>query len=104
MPSVQLGSQLDFVPPREIDPTITPELREVIYRALERNPKNRYSSAREFANDLRDQGRVRVADRPELHSWQRQRTPWTRTALFYGMLAMIPVVIFRLLLFVARHG
>jgi serine/threonine-protein kinase len=92
------------VPPREIDPTITPELQEVIYRALERNPKSRYSSAREFASDLLDQGRVRVADRPELRNWQRQRTPWTRTVLLYGILAMIPFVIFGLLLFVARHG
>ena len=30
-------------PPREIDPTISPELQEIIYRALERDPKNRYA-------------------------------------------------------------
>jgi serine/threonine protein kinase len=91
------------VPPREIDPGITPELQEIIYRALERNPKSRYSNAREFAHDLLHQDRVRAADRPELRNWQEERTPWRRMALFYGMLAMIPVVIFGLLLFVARH-
>jgi serine/threonine protein kinase len=92
------------VPPREIDPGITPELQEIIYRALERNPKNRYASAREFASDLLHQDRVGVADRAEMRDWHRQRTPWTQTAWFYGMLAMIPVAIFGLLLFVARHG
>jgi serine/threonine-protein kinase len=90
------------VPPREIDPSITPELQEIIYRALERNPKSRYASAREFANDLLHQDQVGVADRPELRDWQGQRTPPTQTAWFYGLLAMIPVVIFGLLLLVAR--
>jgi serine/threonine-protein kinase len=105
-PFVSMHNRLvnDPVPPRQIDPSITPELQEIIYRALERNPKSRYSSAREFANDLLHQDRVGVADRPELRNWQRQRTPWMRTALFYGILAMIPLVIFGLLLFVARHG
>src|ERR1700760_2249847 len=30
------------VPPREVDPSITPAMQEIIYRALERDPKNRY--------------------------------------------------------------
>jgi len=45
------------IPPREIDPSITPELQEIIYRALERNPKNRYATARDFAWDLQHQER-----------------------------------------------
>jgi serine/threonine protein kinase len=92
------------VPPREIDPSITPEQQEIIYRALERNPKNRYSNARDFANDLLHQDRVGVAERRELLDWKRQRRPWTQTIWFYGMLAMIPMGIFGLLLLVARHG
>jgi len=40
------------VPPREIDPKISPQLQEIIYRAMERDPKNRYATAREFAKDL----------------------------------------------------
>ena len=47
---------------------------------------------------------VGVAERPELRDWKRRRTSWLRTVLFYLMLAMIPVVIFGLLLYVARHG
>jgi eukaryotic-like serine/threonine-protein kinase len=92
------------VPPREIDPEISPQLQEIIYRALEREPKNRYASAREFAHDLRHPEEVGVSDRPELHDWRRRRKPWTRRILFYLMLALIPIVIFALLLFLARHG
>jgi serine/threonine protein kinase len=91
------------VPPREIDPSITPQLQEIIYRALERDPKNRYSTAREMAWDLQHQDQVGVADRPELRNWRHRRSPLHRRVLFYLLLAAIPIVIFGLLLFVARH-
>jgi serine/threonine-protein kinase len=92
------------VPPREIDPEISPQLQEVIYRALERDPKNRYASVREFSRDLQHQEQVGAANRPELRDWHRRRTPWTKTPLFYVMLAMIPVFVFGLMLYVARQG
>ena len=91
------------VPPREIDPAISPQLQEIIYRALEREPRNRYASAREFANDLRHPEEVGVSERPELHDWKRRRPPWARRILFYLLLALIPIVIFGLLLLLARH-
>jgi serine/threonine protein kinase len=91
------------LPPREIDPAITPQLQEIIYRAMERNPKNRYASARDFAKDLQQQEQVGVAARPELHNWKDRRTPWGRRILFYVALALLPVVIFALLLYVAKH-
>lgn len=91
------------VPPREIDPEISPQLQEIIYRALERDPKNRYASAREFARDLEHPDQVGVAERPELRDWKHRRNPWVRRVLFYVMLALIPFVIFALLLYVARH-
>ena len=92
------------VPPREIDPTITPQLQEIIYRALERDPKNRYPNARDFSWDLEHQEQVGVSDREALHNWKQRRTPWAKKILFYVMLALIPVVIFALLLYVARHS
>jgi eukaryotic-like serine/threonine-protein kinase len=91
------------VPPRELNPEISPQLQEIIYRALERNPANRYSSAKEFARDLQHQDEVGVAERPELREWKQRRSPWVRQALFYAMLAMIPVVILGLLLYFAKH-
>ena len=81
------------VPPREIDPTISPQLQEIIYRALERDPSKRYASAREFAWDLEHQDQVGAAERPELRDWKRRRRPWPRRILFYLALALIPVII-----------
>ena len=92
------------VPPREIDPAISPQLQEIIYRALERDPSKRYASAREFAWDLEHQDQVGAAERPELRDWKRRRRPWPRRILFYLALALIPVIIFALLLYVARRG
>jgi eukaryotic-like serine/threonine-protein kinase len=92
------------VPPREIDPAITPQLQEIIYRALERNPKNRYASAHDFARDLEHPEQVGIAERPEFHNWKDRRTPWAKKALFYALMALIPIVIFGLLLYVARHS
>jgi len=92
------------VPPREINPEISPQLQEIIYRALERDPKNRYSSAREFAWDLEHADEVGVSDRPELHDWKQRRSALPRKILYYVMLALIPVVIFALLLYVAKHA
>ena len=40
---------------------------------------------------------------PELRDWKKRRAPWVRQILFYVMLALIPVVIFGLLLFVAMQ-
>jgi len=92
------------VPPREWNPEIAPELQEVIYRALEREPQNRYSTANEFAWDLEHLDQVGVDDRPELHDWKHRKTPWLRRILFYAAMALIPVAIFGLLLLVARKG
>jgi len=91
------------VPPRELNPEIFPQLQEIIYRALEREPKNRYASAREFAHDLQHPEQVGVSDRAELHDWRRRRTPWARRILFYLMLALIPIVIFALLFLLAKR-
>ena len=92
------------VPPRELDPSISPALQEVIYRALEREPKNRYASAREMAWDLEHLDEVGVAERPELTEWKRRRTQWPRRLAYYAMLALIPVVVFGLLIWVAKHA
>ena len=92
------------VPPREIDPSITPQLQEIIYRALERDPRNRYPNARDFAWDLEHMDQVGVSEREALHDWKQRRKPWAKQVLFYVMLALIPVAIFGLLLYVARHS
>ena len=92
-----------IVPPRNLEPAITPQLQEILYRALEREPKNRYHSAREFAHDLEHQDEVGVAARVEEAQWEKRQSPGRRRLLMYAMLAMLPVAIFLLLYLVARH-
>lgn len=92
----------DPIPPREVNPEVSPQLQEIIYRALERDPNKRYPNAHEFALDLEHPEKVGVADRSELKNWQHRRSPVARQILFYIMLALIPVVIFGLMLFLTR--
>jgi serine/threonine protein kinase len=92
------------IPPREIDPEISPQLQEIIYRALERDPTKRYATAHEFVWDLQHQDQVGVADRAELRDWKRRRTPWPRKVVFYLALALIPIIVFALMLYLAHHA
>jgi serine/threonine protein kinase len=79
------------VPPRELEPSITPQLQEIVYRAMEREPKNRYASAREMAHDLLHPDEVGVAPRPDAERWKTRRSPERRRMLLYAGLALIPV-------------
>jgi serine/threonine-protein kinase len=93
------------VPPRELNPHITPQLQEIIYRAIERDPANRYQRVEEMLSDLQHQDQVGVAsDRLELHEWKVRKTSWHKKLFFYAALALVPILIFGLLLFVARHS
>ena len=91
------------VPPREVNPEISPALQEVLYRALEREPTNRYSSANEFAWDLEHLDQVEAAERPEMRDWKKRKTSLASQVLFYAAMVLIPIVIFGLLLLVAKH-
>jgi eukaryotic-like serine/threonine-protein kinase len=93
------------VPPRAVNPQISPELQEVIYRALEREPTNRYKTAEEFIWDLQHLDQVGVTDdREELTNWKKRRDPWARKIAFYIAMALIPVVVLGLLFWVAKHA
>src|SRR5208337_3529025 len=88
------------VPPRVADPSISPELQEVIYRALERDPRNRYAKASELAWDLEHLDQVGVEDRAELRDWQKRKSQTSRKVLYYSALALIPVVILLLMVLI----
>jgi serine/threonine protein kinase len=90
-------------PPSVANPAIPPQLQEVLYRALERDPKNRYAKARDFAHDLEHLDQVGVEDRPEIHNWQKRKSALSRKILYYSALALIPVVILLLMMLVAHH-
>src|ERR1700689_5886955 len=63
------------IPPREIAPEISPQLQEVIYRAMERDPSKRYPNAHEMIWDLQHLDQVGVADRAERREWKVRREP-----------------------------
>ncbi|HZL49385.1 MAG TPA: serine/threonine-protein kinase [Terracidiphilus sp.] len=91
------------MPPSVADPSISPQLQEVLYRALERDPRNRYATAHEFVHDLQHLDQVGVEDRDELRNWQRRKSHLSRRILYYGALAMIPVVILLLMVLISRR-
>ena len=85
-------------PPSEINPAIPPELDTAILRALELDPNQRHTTAQEFAYSLSHPAEVPFA----------RSAPATcrtsRSLKSYLIFALIPVVLFALLLYVARAG
>ena len=90
-------------PPSTVEAAVTPQMEEIIYRALEREPKNRYPNAREFAHDLTHQNEVGVPERAEKVSWQKRKLPGSRRVALYLSLVLLPLLIFALLLLASRH-
>jgi serine/threonine-protein kinase len=88
--------------PRKRNKFISPQLEEILFRALEREPRHRYPTASEMAWDLEHQDQVGVeegARRPSLH----QRLPRNGRLLLYAALGMLPILLFVLMLLLARH-
>jgi len=89
--------------PRELNPDISPELQEILYRALERNPRHRYATAHEMIWDLEHQEQVGVEDRGVRQPVRGGRPKVNRKVLLYALLAFVPLVLFALMLFLARR-
>jgi serine/threonine-protein kinase len=90
------------IPPAIANSAVSPQLQEVIYRAIERNPENRYAHAREFQWDLEHLDQIGIEDRDEIRNWQQRKSQSARKILYYASLALIPVVIL-LLMFLLAH-
>lgn len=81
------------IPPRVAESSVSPQLQEVIYRALERDPRNRYAKAHDFARDLEHLDRVGVTDRQELRDWRKRAPHTARRIAMYVVLLLIPLAI-----------
>ena len=90
-------------PPRDLAPEITPQLEEIVLRALERDPKARYVSAAAFAADLENQDQVEVTDRSEPEAPVRHHARSAQSNWSYLGFALIPIIIFALLLLISRQ-
>jgi eukaryotic-like serine/threonine-protein kinase len=91
------------VPPVIADSRISPQIQEVLYRALERDPRNRYAHARDFAHDLQHLDEVGVEDRVETRDWNKRKSGSKRQVAYYAALALIPIVILLLMVLASRH-
>jgi serine/threonine-protein kinase len=78
-------------------------MQEILYRALERDPRKRYAKAHDFTTDLRHPDRVGVQDRVEIRDWQKRKSQASRNVLYYTGLALIPVVILLIMMLVAHR-
>lgn len=96
----------DPPPPRAINPAIPPVLEEIILRALERDPRHRYASAHEMQWDLEHPETVGVEDRgyrPPRRGPASLLARINTRVLLYAGLALVPIVLFGLMLLLAKH-
>ena len=93
----------DPKPPRELNPEISPQLEEIVFRALERDPRHRYSTAHEMAWDLEHQDEVGVAEREVRPAGGGRPKKFNTRLLVYVGLALIPIAVFVLMLVLAKR-
>ncbi len=87
----------DPVAPRKRNPNIPPQVEEIILRALEREPNDRYQSAAEMKADLDHPEHVELTGRHErLRPQVRWRAHWR---MIRGTLVMLSIPVAVLLLF-----
>jgi serine/threonine protein kinase len=91
-------------PPQVADPSISPQLQEVLYRALERDPKSRYATAQGFLWDLQHLDQVGVEDRVELREWRKRKVQLPRQILYYALLTLLPIVVLLVMFLLTRRG
>jgi serine/threonine-protein kinase len=90
-------------PARKLRPEISPQLQEILYRALERDPRHRYATAAEMVLDLEHQERVGEDEDERRPGLRGLILPNRRKLLLYAGLALIPLVLFALMLLLARR-
>jgi eukaryotic-like serine/threonine-protein kinase len=91
---------IDPPAPRELNGEISPELEEILYRALERDPRHRYATAHEMIWDLEHQEQVGVEVRGPRTIGRRGVN---KQMLLYAGMALVPVMLFALMLFLAKR-
>lgn len=93
----------DPLPIRELDSTISPEIEEILKRALERDPRHRYATAHELIWDLEHQEQVGVREpdaRPVVRGGRRRLNG---KLLLYVAMAVVPLVLFVAMLLLAKR-
>ncbi len=94
---------IDPAPARELNPEISPTLEEVLFRALERDPRHRYATAAEMAWELEHQELVGVEEGGRRPAARKRFLPDGKKVMLYAGLALIPVAMFVVMLLLARR-
>jgi len=92
----------DPKPARKLNAEISPELQEILNRALDREPRRRYQTASEMAWELEHQEQVGV-DEDERRPLRLKGLPGGPKLLLYAGLALVPILIFGLMVMLARR-
>ncbi len=90
------------IPPRKLEPSITPQMQQIVLRAMDQTPRYRYASAHELAQDLAHMQDVVVDESDVSRKSYRTTAAWKKNFLFYVVVAAIPVVLF-VLMMLATH-
>jgi eukaryotic-like serine/threonine-protein kinase len=93
----------DPEPARSRRAEISPELNEILNRALERDPRRRYQTASEMALELEHQDRVAVEDGDRRIVVRSVKLPGMRRMMLYAALALAPIAIFVVMVILARR-
>jgi serine/threonine-protein kinase len=93
----------DPAPVRELNPEISPELEEILFRALARDPRRRYATAAEMAWELEHQELVGVESGSHRPVMLGRFAINRRKLVLYAALAVVPLALFVVMLLLARQ-
>jgi serine/threonine-protein kinase len=104
-PLAVMNERLISEPPsaRKLNPEISEQLQEVLYRAMERDPRHRYATANEMVWDLEHPETIGVEDDARRPPLRQRMIPEGRKLLMYAALAMVPILIFGLMIMLAKR-
>jgi serine/threonine protein kinase len=93
----------DPAPASELNPEIPPAIEEILFRALARDPRHRYSTASDMAWELEHQELVSVENSDRRPVGLARFAVGGRKMALYAALALVPVVLFVVMLLLAKR-
>jgi len=95
----------DPVAPRKVNPSLTPVIEEIILHAIERDPEQRFESARAMKSELDNYELVSLTDRYQRlrapQPWKSGRPMWLMIGGIVGLQVLLGFLMF--LYFKSRH-
>jgi serine/threonine-protein kinase len=93
----------DPQPPSAFKPDIDPHLEEIVLHAIERSPRDRYASAQDLLEDLRDPSRVEPKGRAQRLPPRSLALQRMRRTVVYGLFFTSLIGVFVLLIWLANR-